>query len=69
MDGDVQVGVVTCPCYSKLTGKSMAIMRVKVPYAVQGKPLRVAGKNVSANAIAHTITFDDPGKTKRNAIG
>ena len=69
MDGDVQVGVVTCPCYSKLTGKSMAIMRVQVPYAVQGKPLRVAGKNVSANAIAHTITFDDPGKTKRNAIG
>ncbi len=69
MAGDLQVGVITCPCYSKLTGKSMAIMRVEVPYAVQGTPLQVAGKNVKASAIAHTITFDDPGKTKRNATG
>jgi len=69
MSGDLQVGVVTCPCYSKLTGKSMAIMRVEAAYTVQGTPLKVAGKNVNASAIAHTITFDDPGKTKRNAIG
>jgi aminomethyltransferase len=44
-------------------------MRVETAYAVQGTPLKVAGKNVTASAIAHTITFDDPSKTKRNAIG
>ncbi len=64
-----KVGVITCPCYSKLTGKSMAIMRVEVGYAVQGAKLTVAGKNVNAGAIAHSITFDDPGKTKRTAVG
>jgi aminomethyltransferase len=64
-----QVGVITCPCYSTLTGKSMAIMRVEVPFATQGKALRVEGKKLRANAIAHTITFDDPEKKKRTAVG
>jgi aminomethyltransferase len=27
----------------------------------------VRGKNLKANAIAHTITFDDPEKKKRTA--
>jgi aminomethyltransferase len=31
--------------------------------------MEVRGKNVNAKAIAHTITFDDPEKKKRNAIG
>jgi aminomethyltransferase len=69
MAGDRKVGVVTCPCYSKLTGKSMAIVRLGVEYAKQGTKLRVEGKNVKAGAIAHTITFDDPEKKKRNAVG
>ncbi|MEO6608150.1 MAG: glycine cleavage T C-terminal barrel domain-containing protein, partial [Aestuariivirga sp.] len=64
-----KVGVITCPCYSKLTKKSMAIMRVDVPYAKQGVKLEVRGKNVKAKAIAHTITFDDPEKKKRTAVG
>jgi aminomethyltransferase len=64
-----KVGVITCPCYSKLTNKSMAIMRVDVPYAKQGVKLEVRGKNVKASAIAHTITFDDPEKKKRTAVG
>jgi aminomethyltransferase len=64
-----KVGVITCPCYSKLTKKSMAIMRVEVAYAKQGAKLNVAGKNVKASAIAHTITFDDPEKRKRTAVG
>jgi aminomethyltransferase len=64
-----QVGVITCPCYSTLTGKSMAIMRVEVPFATQGKALRIEGKKLHANAIAHTITFDDPEKKKRTAVG
>ena len=38
-------------------------------YAVQGTKLEVRGKNVKATAIAHTITFDDPEKKKRNARG
>ena len=29
----------------------------------------VRGKTVQAKAIAHTITFDDPKKTKRTAVG
>jgi aminomethyltransferase len=64
-----RVGVITCPSYSKLTNKSMAIMRVDVAYAKQGAKLEVKGKTVKATATAHTITFDDPEKKKRNAIG
>ncbi len=64
-----KVGVITCPSYSKLTKKSMAIMRVDVPYAKQGTELEVRGKNVKAKAIAHTISFDDPEKKKRTAVG
>ena len=64
-----QVGVITCPCYSKLTHRSMAIMRVAVAQARQGVKLEVRGKNVQAKAIAHTISFDDPEKKKRTAVG
>lgn len=64
-----KVGVVTCPSYSKLTKKSMGIARLEVPYAKQGTPLEIRGKNVKAKAIAHTITFDDPEKKKRTAVG
>ena len=64
-----KVGVITCPSYSKLTKKSMAIMRVDVPYAKQGVKLEVRGKNVTAPAVAHTISFDDPEKNKRTAVG
>jgi len=64
-----KVGVITCPSYSKLTKRSMAIMRVDVAHAKQGAPLEVRGKTLKAKAIAHTITFDDPEKKKRTAIG
>jgi aminomethyltransferase len=67
--GDKRVGVITCPCYSKLTKRSMAIMRVDVDCAKQGVKLEVRGKNLKAKATAHTITFDDPEKKKRNAVG
>ncbi len=60
-----EVGVITCPMISTLTGKSMAIARVDVPYAVHGTKLTVAG----VPAIAHTLPFDDPKKTKRTAVG
>lgn len=64
-----KVGVITCPCYSTLTGKSMAIVRLDVDKAVQGTPLEVKGKSLSAKAIAHTLPFDDPEKKKRTAVG
>lgn len=65
-----KVGVITCPCYSKLTTKkSMAIMRVDVACAKDGVPLEVRGKNVTAKAKAHPINFDDPEKKKRTAVG
>jgi aminomethyltransferase len=64
-----KVGVITCPSYSKLTKKSMGIARLDVSCAMQGTPLEVRGKNLKAKAIAHTITFDDPEKKKRTAVG
>ena len=63
-----QVGVITCAMYSRLSGKSMAIARMDVPYAEQGVPLQVKG-SLAVNAIAHTLPFDDPEKKKRTAKG
>lgn len=63
-----QVGVITQPAYSRLTGKSMAIARVDVDYAEQGKALEVKG-SLEVAAISHTLPFDDPDKKKRIAKG
>jgi aminomethyltransferase len=63
-----QVGVITCAMYSRLTGKSMAIARLDVPYAEQGCALQVQG-SLQVSAIAHTLPFDDPEKTKRTVKG
>ncbi|MNB98576.1 hypothetical protein D3C75_458320 [compost metagenome] len=54
--------------YSRLTGKSMAIARMEVPYAEQGCPLEVRG-SLEVKAIAHSMPFDDPEKKKRIAKG
>jgi aminomethyltransferase len=64
-----QVGVVTYGMYSTLTKKSMALARLDVPVAVQGKRLEIRGKNVHGPASAHTLPFDDPEKRKRMAVG
>ncbi len=66
---DRKVGVITCGMYSTLTKKSMAIARLDVDRAVQGSPLEIRGAQVRGPAIAHTLPFDDPKKTKRNAVG
>jgi len=63
-----QVGVITQPAYSRLTGQSMAIARVDVDYAEQGKALEVKG-SLEVAAISHTLPFDDPDKKKRIAKG
>jgi aminomethyltransferase len=63
-----QVGVITQPAYSRLTEKSMAIARVDVDFAEQGKPIEVKG-SLSVNAITHTLPFDDPDKKKRISKG
>jgi aminomethyltransferase len=60
-----EVGVITCPMISTLTGKSMAIARLDVACAVHGTHLTVAGKP----AMAHSLPFDDPKKLKRTAVG
>lgn len=62
-----KVGVITCGMYSTLTKKSMAIARLSVPAAVQGKKLEIRGKRVNGGATAHTLPFDDPDKKKRSA--
>ncbi|WP_020680792.1 aminomethyltransferase family protein [Marinobacterium rhizophilum] len=67
VDG-TEVGVITCGMYSRLTGKSMAIARMKVDCAEQGMPLQVQG-SLDVGAIAHTLPFDDPEKKKRTARG
>nr|WP_320134649.1 aminomethyltransferase family protein [uncultured Amphritea sp.] len=63
-----QVGVITCAMYSRLTKKSMALVRFDTDYAVQGTPLEVKG-SLSVSAIAHSLPFDDPDKKKRTAKG
>ena len=62
-----RVGVVTCGMVSRLTKRSMAIARMAVDAAKEGTALEVRGKSVQCKAVAHPITFDDPGKTKRTA--
>jgi aminomethyltransferase len=64
-----KVGVITCPSYSTLTRKSMAIARLDVDKAVHGARLEVRGKALEAAASAHTLPFDDPDKKKRTAVG
>jgi aminomethyltransferase len=64
-----KIGVITCPMVSSLTEKSMAIARMDVEFAEQGKEISVDRKTGSVNAIAHALPFDDPQKTKRMAIG
>ena len=63
------VGVITCPMVSTLTGKSMAIARVDLPYAVHGVKLTVAHELGNIPAIAHSLPFDDPEKKKRTVVG
>ena len=67
--GGKRVGVVTFGMVSSLTNKSMAIMRIEVPFAVHGTPLEVRGKVVKFAAMAHPLPFDDPEKKKRTAVG
>ena len=67
--GGNKVGTVTFGMYSPLLQKSIAIARIDAPFAVQGTPLEVRGKNVTGKAISHTIPFYDPKKTRRTAKG
>ena len=64
-----EVGVITCPMISTITGKSMAIARMDVPYAVHGTKMMVEHETGSIPAIAHSLPFDDPEKKKRTAVG
>lgn len=63
-----QVGVVTCPSYSAITGQSMAIARMEVGCATAGLPVEVRGAATYA-AQTHALPFDDPQKKKRTAVG
>jgi aminomethyltransferase len=62
-----KAGVITCPMYSTLTRKSMAIARLLPAAAQHNTPLEIRGKKLKAKAIAHTLPFDDPEKKKRGA--
>lgn len=67
--GGQKVGLVTCSMHSRLTGKTMAIVRLDPKAAVQGTKLEVRGPSGSAAAVAHPLPFDDPQKKKRTAVG
>ena len=67
--GDKKVGTITFGMYSPIVKKSMAMARIDTPYAVHGTALEVRGKTMTAKAVAHTLPFDDPKKTKRLAKG
>lgn len=64
-----KVGTITYGMYSPILKKSLAMARIETPFAKQGTPLEVRGKNVKAKGIAHTLPFYDPEKTRRTAKG
>jgi len=66
---ETEIGIVTCAMRSTLTGKSMAIARLAPDYAVPGRPVRVGCGEEAVPAATHSLPFDDPGKTKRTAMG
>ncbi|BCI68684.1 aminomethyltransferase [Acetobacter aceti] len=68
-DGERKVGVVTCAMVSKLTGKSMALARMDVPYATPGKRIVVRSGDTELPGVTHTLPFDDPEKKKRTVKG
>lgn len=68
-DGERKVGVVTCAMVSKLTGKSMALARMDVPYATPGKRIVVRSEDTELPGVTHTLPFDDPEKKKRTIKG
>jgi aminomethyltransferase len=68
-DGETEIGVVTCAMVSTLTGKSMAIARLAPDYAVPGRQVRIGRGEDAVPAATHSLPFDDPGKTKRSAMG
>jgi glycine cleavage system T protein (aminomethyltransferase) len=64
-----RVGIITFGMYSPIARRSLAMARIDTPYARDGTALEVRGKNFNARAIARTLPFDDPKKTKRTAKG
>jgi aminomethyltransferase len=62
----MEVGVITCAMYSRLTGRSMAIARLAVACSTPGTALSVTG-SVTASGVAHSLPFYDPTKARRTA--
>jgi aminomethyltransferase len=63
------VGVITMGMYSPLSNRSMALARLSVAAAVHGTALQVSGAAGVTPAIAHSLPFYDPDKTRRTAVG
>ena len=68
-DGETKVGVVTCGMVSTLTGQSMALARMDVPYATSGKAIVVRSGQETLPGTTHELPFDDPQKKKRTVKG
>ena len=68
-DGELRVGTVTCGMVSTLTGRSMALARMDVPYAAPGRSIVVRSGDESLPGVTHQLPFDDPEKKKRTVKG
>ncbi|MFT8586659.1 aminomethyltransferase family protein [Acetobacter papayae] len=68
-DGEQRVGTVTCGMVSTLTGRSMALARMDVPYAAPGRSIVVRSGDESLPGVTHQLPFDDPEKKKRTVKG
>lgn len=67
--GDAPAGVVTFGMVSSINQRATAIARLSVAAAVPGTRLTVMVDGRAVPATAQTLPFDDPGKTKRSAVG
>jgi aminomethyltransferase len=65
----VEVGVATLGMTSKITGRSLAIVRLAPDLAVAGTPLTLLTASGELAATAQALPFDDPEKKKRTAVG
>jgi aminomethyltransferase len=69
MADGAEVGVATLGMVSKITGRSLAIVRLAPDKAVPGTPLTLVTAGGELSATAQPLPFDDPKKTKRTAVG
>ena len=67
IDGEI-VGHVTTPAYSRRLQKSLALVHLAPHAAVHGTELELRGATIQCRAMASTIPFVDPQRTRLHAM-